>query len=144
MKPELMDPPDLIGGVFRVHFNLHTHLWSVTAATGGGRVLANVDAITLSSAWMIVSKAGLRRVKRDGCRAVHAWVSGTVTALNSQPDLTGLTKVSYNPRPKDTDDFDPYFRVAVPPGRGPIVSEADWLLLAKPTPDAAKGYVWLR
>ncbi|WP_116025645.1 hypothetical protein [Thermomonospora umbrina] len=113
-------------------------------APGKGRVVANVDDITLSQARMIVSEAGLRRVKRDGRRAVHAWVRGTIIAVNSHPCLDGLTRVSYNPKPKDTDDFDPYFRVQETSGPGRIVTEADRLVLAKPTPDALKGYGWLR
>ncbi|WP_067484196.1 hypothetical protein [Actinomadura hibisca] len=138
-------PTDLIGGFFRVHFNLRTHVWSVSAVAGlaRGRVVANVDDITLARARMIVSEAGLRRVKEKGHRAVHAWVCGTVTAVNTRPDLTGLTKVSYNPRPKD-EGFDPFFRVVAASGLGPTVTEADWLLLAKPSPDAPKGYAWLR
>lgn len=142
----MLDPADLIGGFFRVHFNLRTTQWSVASLAGPrkGRVVANVDDITLTGVRLIVSESGLRRVKRDGRRAVHAWVHGTVIAVNARSGVDGLTRISYNPKPKNPQDFDPYFRVQTASGAGRIVTEADWLLLAKPTVGAPKGYGWLR
>ncbi|MEV6982684.1 hypothetical protein AB0M95_15675 [Sphaerisporangium sp. NPDC051017] len=144
---ELMDPPDLLGGYFQIHFNLRTHLWSVTALAGShkGRVIAHLDDVTVTRAKLIVSEAGHRRVKRIGQRTVHAWVRGHVQAVNSSPSLRGLTCISYNPRPKEPDVFDPYFRVRDQGGRpGQVVTECDWLVLAKPSAEAKKGYGWMR
>lgn len=144
---ELIPPHELLGCFYQVHFNLRTHYWSVTAKSGPfkGRVVANLVDVTLADVTLVVSEAGHRRAKAEGARNVHAWARGTITVVNSTPDLAALTRVSYNPRPKDPDLFDPYFRVTangsgVP---GPIVTHAPWLVLAKPLRHADKGYAWI-
>jgi hypothetical protein len=86
-----------IGRKVRVHFNLHTHLWSVTARDGAerGRVIAHEPAFALTNATFVVSEAGRQRVLREKCRAVHAWVEGFVAPVTElTPNAVGFT---YNP-----------------------------------------------
>lgn len=85
-----------IGERVRIHFNLHTHLWSVTALEGPqkGRVVAHLENCSLENCRFIVSAAGRARVLRDHCRAVHAWVEGTFAEISEPVDAVGFT---YNP-----------------------------------------------
>lgn len=82
----------------RVHFNLHTRLWSVSALRGPnrGRVIATVTAIALSDCRFVVSAAGRQRVLRKHQRAVHAWITGTVLDTDDPPPAHAI-EVSYNP-----------------------------------------------
>jgi hypothetical protein len=85
-----------IGQRVRVHFNLHTYLWSVTAMDGPdrGRVIAHQSECALIRCKFIVSEAGRQRVLRNRCRLVHAWVEGFVTPLDEPLDAA---EFSYNP-----------------------------------------------
>lgn len=134
---------ELIGQRMQVHFNLHTHVWSVTALTGPRRqrVIACASDITLTNATFKVSEAGHRRAKRDRQRNVHAWVTGIVTEVDTSPDLSQLLCVTYQPKPRDP-ELDPYFRVRTA-GRGPIVEFAAVVVCAKTSPDAVHGYAWI-
>lgn len=80
----------------RVHFNLHTHLWSVTSTTSPnrGRVIANVPHFALTNCRMIVSEPGRQRVLVKKQRAVHAWIEGFVADSQKPVDAT---EVTYNP-----------------------------------------------
>jgi hypothetical protein len=144
---DLMLAHELIGSFYQVHFNLSTRYWSVTAKSGPykGRVVAHLVDVTLAGVTLIVSEAGHRRAKKEGTRNVHAWARGHIVAANSHPELETLTRVRYNPRPKEPDHFDPYFRVTAPRsgGPGPIVTHAPWLVFAKPRRHADKGYTWI-
>ncbi|MEV4116307.1 hypothetical protein [Nonomuraea sp. NPDC049695] len=131
------DPNILIGHRLKVHFNLHTHLWSVTAQAGPdkGRVIANVPAIELADVIFKVSEAGRARSHRLGHRTVHAWVLGTVTALPEAVVLDGLTQVTYNPAPERPATF-------TGPDGVPVRQAARVLFACAPD-NPARGYAWV-
>ena len=89
-----MDTPTT-GQPCRVHFNLHTHLWSVSVKTSKGwRVRGNVESVTISNAVAKVSLSGVARIRAKQCRAVVARVEGVLVELNGSPLAT---RVHYNP-----------------------------------------------
>lgn len=96
-----LDPRSLIGVRVKVHFNLHTHTWSITAMSGehAGRVVANADTVTLTDVTFKVSSKGRERCHRLGKRTVHAWVVGVVLSVNEPADTSRLVKVTYSPNP---------------------------------------------
>lgn len=71
----------------RVHFNLLTHLWSITAMSGPnrGRVVQHSDTFALTQCKFIVSEAGRQRVLAKRHRLVHAWVEGLVAPVSHPP-----------------------------------------------------------
>jgi hypothetical protein len=93
-------PPGLppAGTRLRVHFNLHTHRWSVVALHGPqrGRVIASTDAIVLRNCVFHVSQKGRERVVAKRSRDVHAWVIGCLET-SVPPVAAGAVQVSYNP-----------------------------------------------
>src|SRR5690606_27275711 len=107
MPTNRVDPQTLIGVKVKVHFNLHTHLWSITAIGGehAGRVIANVNTITLTNVDFKVSAAGRARCHRLGKRTVHAWVVGVVESIDQPVATDQLTKATYNPSADRADTF---------------------------------------
>jgi len=90
----LMERPT-IGQPCRVHYNLHTHLWSVSVKTAKGwRVRGNVASVTIRNAVAKVSLSGVARIRAKQCRAVVARVEGTLVSLDGAPLAT---RVHYNP-----------------------------------------------
>ena len=82
----------------RVHFNLRTHLWSITAMSGPdrGRVVQHSAIFALTRCRFIVSEAGRQRVLAKHQRQVHAWVEGLVAQpLSQQPK--DAVEFRYNP-----------------------------------------------
>jgi hypothetical protein len=90
----------------RVHFNLHTHLWSVVSLERGtdyGRVIAHESQLTLSDCTFKVSESTRQRTLKMKKRTVHAYVVGTwqrgagknLTAATVQS--CGAQRVTYNP-----------------------------------------------
>lgn len=137
----LEDLDQLLGHRIRVHFNLKTTLWSVTALTGQntGRVIAHLDDITLRSdragaVEFRVSRAGWERCRRTGKRNVHAWCVGVAAAVNTRPDLRGLVRITYNPWRQ------PHFENTQ---TCDAVHTADLVVFAKTSPDAKHGYAWI-
>lgn len=90
----------LIGRRLRVHYNLHRGDFSITDQSTG-RVIANVADVTLAGAEFRVQSACLDRIKVTGRRKVCAYVIGTVTAVNSAPDISDADLVTFNPRRSD-------------------------------------------
>jgi hypothetical protein len=86
----------------RVHYNLHTLIWSVVALEGDdkGRVISRAECVVLTGAIKFhVGEKSRQRVIRDHCRSVHAYISGELQysgkrGLNVAPD--GIS-ISYNP-----------------------------------------------
>lgn len=94
-----MDPLRL-GQRIRVHWNLHLHLFSVTAA---GRVIAHVPAVMLDDVEFRVQPGGLARVRDGGRRLVCAYATGIFTGQPIPPvDPAAMTRVSFNPHRDDT------------------------------------------
>lgn len=85
----------------RVHVNLHKGNLSVIDPWVG-RVIANVEDITITGVAFRVQPGGLRRIREQRQRAVCAYAMGTVAAVNSNPDVTGHRRVSFNPFTSDT------------------------------------------
>ena len=85
----------------RVHFNLHTHLWSVVALEGErkGRVIAHESHVTLTDCTFKVSETQRQRVIRDKCRSVHAYVVGHWEGgkSNATHAPVGAQRFTYNP-----------------------------------------------
>ena len=81
----------------RVHFNLRTHLWSITAMSGPnrGRVVQHSNTFVLTDCTFKVSEAGRQRVLAKRQRLVHAWVQGRVASVSNPPK--DAVEFSYNP-----------------------------------------------
>jgi hypothetical protein len=86
----------MIGKRVRVHYNLHRGDYSVIDPAHG-RVIANVDNITLVDVEFRVQAGGLRMVRERGHRRVCAYAIGTVAAVNSEYDSRGLGRITFNP-----------------------------------------------
>lgn len=81
----------------RVHLNLHTGLWSVTAISGPRRgcVIDSRAAVGLRDVRLVVSAAGRERaVHKLHKRTVHAWAEGELCECAMPPDAVRFT---YNP-----------------------------------------------
>ncbi|OLT34366.1 hypothetical protein BJF79_07285 [Actinomadura sp. CNU-125] len=139
--PPVCDIDELRGQRVRVHFNLHTRRWSVTALAGQykGRVIVQVDDITLhggpdGAVEFKVSRAGWERCRRTGHRNVHAWCIGLVHDVDTGPDLHDRIRVTYNPQRA------PRFEIAA---TGEPVRTAARVTFAKTSPQAPHGYAWI-
>jgi len=87
----------------RVYFNLHTHKWSVQANEGPrrGRVIANLERLSLRDAEFVVSQVQRATCHRKGKRTVHADCRGTLIDFVAPPP--GAVEVTYSPwRPETT------------------------------------------
>lgn len=120
----------LIGKKARAHYNLHKGGFSITIK---GLVVANVGDVTLTDVVFKVSIASRERCHRLGKRTVHAWVVGTIVAVDSSPDLAGLERVSYSPYRGDV------FTSA----DGSPVHTADRVVFANDPGNPGRGYGWI-
>src|SRR5215471_17754116 len=86
----------------RVHFNLRTHLWSITAMSGPnrGRVVQHSAIFALTCCEFIVSETGRQRVLAKHERQVHAWVEGLVVQP-VRPSAEGRGRVQLQPVPRE-------------------------------------------
>lgn len=81
----------------RVHLNLHTKRWSITAISGPKRgcVIDTRDSVALRDVRLVVSAAGRERaVHKLHKRTVHAWAEGTLCECAQPADAVQFT---YNP-----------------------------------------------
>ncbi|GAA1624214.1 hypothetical protein GCM10009733_021090 [Nonomuraea maheshkhaliensis] len=127
----------LIGITVRVHWNLREHLWSIVARTGAARgcVIGYAETVALAKVAFHVSAAGRARSEALRHRTVHAWVNGTVTAINAEHDLSLLMRVTYNPAPDRPKTF--------VLSNGTPVLWAEHAVFARPSPHAEHGYAWI-
>ena len=67
----------------RVYYNLNKSVWSIKAMEGTlkGRVVAHAKGVALYDARTIVSQAGRERVLREGRKNVHAYIEGSLQAV---------------------------------------------------------------
>lgn len=83
-----------------VYYNLHKKLWSIKALEGPnkGRVIKHAMTVNLRDAVPKVSKAGRRRVLKEGRKNVHAGIVGHLMATYCAKveDLKG-EPITYNP-----------------------------------------------
>ena len=80
----------------KVHYNLITKLWSVTALEGDrkGLVIRRPEQVALGGAIKFhVGEKSRQRAIREGVRNVHAYISGAEIPMI---DMQGIS-ISYNP-----------------------------------------------
>lgn len=67
----------------RVYYNLRTKRWSIKAMSGSfkGKVIAHAEGVMLSDAKTVVSEKGRQRVMREKRKNVHAYIDGTLEAV---------------------------------------------------------------
>jgi hypothetical protein len=93
-----------------VHRNLHRLDFSVTNP-GTGRVIRNPDGtlgvpdVTLTGVTFRIQSAGLAAARRNESRNVCAYAAGTLTAVRTDPDVTGWRRVTFNPFRLEFDTF---------------------------------------
>lgn len=90
----------MIGTRVRVHLNLHRGDFSV-ADPRTGKVITNVQDITLSGVEFRVQPALLAKIRVWNRRKVCAYAVGVVQAVDTDPTPTGR-KVTFNPFRADT------------------------------------------
>ena len=93
------------GELVRVHFNLQTHLWSVSQKIQGKgwRVVGNLEQVHLADATPRVSLAGVATTRRGNRRRVCAWIEGKLT---TPADALG-ERIPFNPHRSEVFHRDP-------------------------------------
>ncbi|MFD8560662.1 hypothetical protein ACFV1N_25595 [Streptosporangium canum] len=86
----------VIGAEAFVHLNLRTGYFSISDRRTK-RVLYHAIDVTLEDVTFIVHETTRQRVISERCRRVHAWALGTLVDFDSNPDVRGMTRVTYNP-----------------------------------------------
>lgn len=84
----------------RVHYNLHTLIWSVVALAGEdkGRVIHRSKHVKLLNAKFHVGEVSRQRVIKEHCRSVHAYISGELVSVSDKVQaMPGGISISYNP-----------------------------------------------
>jgi|TARA_R110000824_G_scaffold71096_2_gene182218 hypothetical protein len=74
-----------------IYFNITKKIFSVRR---GGRVVGHLDRVFLMNAKFVVSQKGMKRVRKDMVKNVHAVIRGELV-----PEFTGVdgVEVAYNP-----------------------------------------------
>ena len=85
------------GETVRVHKNLNTGKWSVSARIPkkGFQVVAHLDTVTIHNARPKVSLKGVQRIRTNKVRSVVARIQGTYMGTNI--DTSRTTTIHYNP-----------------------------------------------
>jgi hypothetical protein len=86
----------VIGERVRVHLNL-TRGCFVICDPRTKRLIRYCTDVTLRDVEFKVSEAQRLWTVRHNARQVHAWAFGTVTAIDSSPDVMWHRAVTYNP-----------------------------------------------
>jgi hypothetical protein len=81
----------------RVYRNLTRNCWSVMSVRTG-RVIQHALTLNLKDANFVIQKGGQARVRREGKKYVHAFVTGTLT----DEQIKAFVGVTYNPYIHDT------------------------------------------
>ena len=97
-----MDTGELRDRLVRVHVNLHLQRLAVKVPPAG-RITGYVDDITLADPVFTVQPAGQARCQETQVRAVCAWVTGRVIAVDTHPEtgllpLAGWRQLRFDPR----------------------------------------------
>ena len=93
-----------VGQLVDVYFDLHRRNWSLRARTGPerGRLIAKDETVLLDDVQLVVQPSGMRRVRREKRKNVHAFARGRVVAIGNQAVLAGkLTRLTYDPYQHD-------------------------------------------
>lgn len=87
----------ITGKTVRVHKNLNTGKWSVSARIPkkGFQVIAHLDTVTIHNAIPKVSLKGVQRIRKNNVRSVVARIEGTYIGTNI--DTAANTAIHYNP-----------------------------------------------
>lgn len=93
----------LVGQHVKVHVNLHKQQLAVTWPLSSGTVYGYCNDVLLYDALFRVQPAGQARCAQTGVRAVCAYVTGWVRAINTGPDtdlheMVGYQKLRFDPR----------------------------------------------
>lgn len=86
----------VLGERVKVHLNLQRGDFSITSLATGRVELSAAD-VTLQDVTFRVSETTRLKILRTKRRRVHAWAIGTLTAVDTNPSVTGRRQVSYNP-----------------------------------------------
>jgi hypothetical protein len=90
-----------IGALVDSYCDLHRRCTSLRCIAGErrGRVIGKADTVVLQDVTFRVNPGGLRRVREEGVRAVHAYARGTVVSGDaaSVRDHPDAIRVRYNP-----------------------------------------------
>lgn len=91
----MKNPAHLIGCKVRVYRNLHRKTFSIMNLSS--RLIGGYsDSLVLSNVSFKVSKAGLKRARKNGQRNVHAFAEGILTSLKPEDVSNGFQSVSYH------------------------------------------------
>ncbi len=90
-----MIPP--LGSLVRVHVNLTRGDFTICAPKSPYKKLGSASDVTLVDVTFKVSEKGRQYCVDKQGRWVHAWAFGTLAAFDSDPDLDGVERVTYNP-----------------------------------------------
>lgn len=97
----------LLGTRIRIHYTLERcpkgkgpyagELCFAIRARGNGRVSAYVKTFVLTDVKMVVSEAGIKRVRKIGRRKVIAHYEGTLDAVDQAVSHRGLERIWFDP-----------------------------------------------
>ena len=87
----------ILGETVRVHKNLNTGKWSVSARIPkkGFQVIAHLDTVTIHNAIPKVSIKGVQRIREKQVRSVVARIEGTY--IGTDIDTSSTATIHYNP-----------------------------------------------
>lgn len=94
------DPELLVGKKVKTYYDVNRHMFSVTYS---GIVVLKADYVRLKNVTFLVSEKGKERVRKEGQKNVHAYVTGTLTDYCKNPcevipePETGIV-ITYNPK----------------------------------------------
>lgn len=78
----------------KVYKNLHNGLFSVMQ---DNLVVAHVESFTMRNVVFKVNQAGREKVIKEGKKNVHAFVTGMLISVNSEPLFGVDQRITYNP-----------------------------------------------
>ena len=84
----------------RVYWNLHKKCWSIQDCKSG-LVCDHLERISLEQAKFVVRKAGLKRVREEGKKNVHAFAVGWVAREQDEDRTCYWYDINYNPYKDD-------------------------------------------
>jgi hypothetical protein len=94
------DPELLVGKKVKVYYDVNRHMFSDTYS---GIVVLKADYVRLENCTFLVGEKGRERVRAEGQKNVHAYVTGTLTDYCKNPcevipqPETGIV-ITYNPK----------------------------------------------
>lgn len=87
----------MIGTLVRVHVNLTRGDFTLCAPKSPYKKIGSAHDVTITDVTFKVSEKGRQYCITKQGRWVHAWAFGTLAALDTDPDVTDVERVTYNP-----------------------------------------------